>query len=88
MDGKLIIFSAPSGAGKTSIVNYLLNLSLPLEFSISATKALGSSISGLLSITHCTASSKDSNVFSSIVIGMVFHPLRFVFSDLFVVRIL
>ena len=37
MDGKLIIFSAPSGAGKTSIVNYLLNLSLPLEFSISAT---------------------------------------------------
>lgn len=35
--GKLIIFSAPSGAGKTTIVRYLLNQNLNLEFSISAT---------------------------------------------------
>jgi len=37
MKGKLIIFSAPSGAGKTTIVRYLLNQNLNLEFSISAT---------------------------------------------------
>jgi guanylate kinase len=36
MTGKLIIFSAPSGAGKTTIVKHLLNSGLPLEFSISA----------------------------------------------------
>ncbi len=35
--GKLIIFSAPSGAGKTTIVKYLLTKGLGLEFSISAT---------------------------------------------------
>jgi guanylate kinase len=35
--GKLIIFSAPSGAGKTTIVKYLLNAGLKLEFSVSAT---------------------------------------------------
>ena len=35
--GKLIIFSAPSGAGKTTIVKYLLGQNLNLEFSISAT---------------------------------------------------
>ncbi len=34
--GKLIIFSAPSGAGKTTIVKHLLNSGLNLEFSISA----------------------------------------------------
>lgn len=34
---KLIIFSAPSGAGKSTIVNYLLTQNLGLEFSISAT---------------------------------------------------
>lgn len=34
--GKCIIFSAPSGAGKTSIVNHLLSKELNLEFSISA----------------------------------------------------
>jgi guanylate kinase len=34
--GKLIIFSAPSGAGKTTIVQYLLHAGLNLEFSISA----------------------------------------------------
>lgn len=34
--GKCIIFSAPSGAGKTTIVRYLLSQNLGLEFSISA----------------------------------------------------
>lgn len=36
MNGKLIIFSAPSGSGKTTIVKHLLSTDLPLEFSISA----------------------------------------------------
>ncbi len=36
MEGKLIIFSAPSGAGKTTIVHRLLTSGLPLEFSVSA----------------------------------------------------
>lgn len=36
MNGKLIIFSAPSGAGKTTIVKQLLAAGLPLSFSISA----------------------------------------------------
>ena len=35
--GKLIIFSAPSGAGKTTIVHHLLSKIPALEFSISAT---------------------------------------------------
>jgi guanylate kinase len=34
---KLIIVSAPSGAGKTTIVRHLLSLPLPLSFSVSAT---------------------------------------------------
>jgi guanylate kinase len=35
--GKCIIFSAPSGAGKTTIVRHLLrNTNLPLGFSVSA----------------------------------------------------
>lgn len=33
---KCVIFSAPSGAGKTTIVHYLLNQNIGLEFSISA----------------------------------------------------
>ncbi len=37
MKGKLVIFSAPSGAGKTTIVKHLLQKDLNLEFSISAT---------------------------------------------------
>jgi guanylate kinase len=37
MPGKLVIISAPSGAGKTTICNYLLGSGLKLEFSISAT---------------------------------------------------
>jgi guanylate kinase len=36
MKGKLIIFSAPSGAGKTTIVKRLLKRDLNLEFSTSA----------------------------------------------------
>ncbi|WP_417199658.1 guanylate kinase [Bizionia sp.] len=37
-NGKLIVFSAPSGSGKTTIVRHLLGLdALNLEFSISAT---------------------------------------------------
>ena len=36
--GKLIVFSAPSGSGKTTIVQYLLKQEkLNLDFSISAT---------------------------------------------------
>lgn len=37
MSGKLIIFSAPSGAGKSTIVHYLLTKISKLEFSVSAT---------------------------------------------------
>jgi guanylate kinase len=36
-EGKLIIFSAPSGAGKTTIVHHLLKNIPGLEFSVSAT---------------------------------------------------
>ena len=35
--GKIIIFSAPSGSGKTTIVKHLLSLDIGLSFSISAT---------------------------------------------------
>jgi len=35
--GKLILFAAPSGSGKTSIVKFLLSQNLPLRFSVSAT---------------------------------------------------
>ena len=37
MSNKVIIFSAPSGAGKSTIVNHVLGLYPELEFSISAT---------------------------------------------------
>ena len=37
MQGKVIIFSAPSGAGKSTVVNHLLGLHPEFEFSISAT---------------------------------------------------
>lgn len=37
MEGKLIIFSAPSGAGKTTIVKYLLSIFPEISFSISCT---------------------------------------------------
>ncbi|MDR0393718.1 MAG: guanylate kinase [Tannerella sp.] len=35
--GKLIIISAPSGSGKSSVIRHLLQQGLPLQFSISAT---------------------------------------------------
>lgn len=46
--GKLLIFSAPSGAGKTTIVHHLLSKFPELEFSISATtrKARGDEQNG------------------------------------------
>jgi guanylate kinase len=37
LEGKLVIFSAPSGAGKTTIVKHLLSLELNFGFSVSAT---------------------------------------------------
>ena len=37
MDGKVIIFSAPSGAGKSTVVHHLLELHPEFEFSVSAT---------------------------------------------------
>ena len=37
MTGKLIIFSAPAGSGKSTIIDYLLTQNLGLSFSISAT---------------------------------------------------
>ena len=37
MSNKVVIFSAPSGAGKSTIVNHLLGIHSELEFSISAT---------------------------------------------------
>lgn len=36
LTGKLIIFSAPSGAGKTTIVHHILNKFKEIEFSVSA----------------------------------------------------
>ena len=37
MEGKLIIFSAPSGAGKTTIVKYIISKFKNVRFSVSAT---------------------------------------------------
>jgi len=37
MSGKIIVLSAPSGTGKTTIVRWLLQQNLNLEFSVSAT---------------------------------------------------
>ena len=34
--GKIVIFSAPSGSGKTTIVEHLLSKGLNMEFSVSA----------------------------------------------------
>lgn len=49
IDGKHLIFSAPSGSGKTTIVHHLLKLDLNLKFSISATsrKARSNETEGL-----------------------------------------
>jgi guanylate kinase len=48
MKGKSIIFSAPSGSGKTTIVKHLLQLDLNLDFSISACsrKPRGNEVNG------------------------------------------
>lgn len=49
-EGKLIVFSAPSGSGKTTIVHYLLSQpTLNLDFSISATsrKSRGKEVNGV-----------------------------------------
>lgn len=40
MNGKMFIFSAPSGSGKTTIVKHVLNFFPELEFSISATNRM------------------------------------------------
>lgn len=37
MKSKIVIFSAPSGAGKSTIINYLLSQNLHIAFSVSAT---------------------------------------------------
>lgn len=37
MSNKVVIFSAPSGAGKSTIVNHILGLHPEMEFSVSAT---------------------------------------------------
>lgn len=37
MSGKVVIFSAPSGAGKSTVISHLLGLHPEFEFSISAT---------------------------------------------------
>ena len=37
MEGKLIILSAPSGAGKSTIISHILKAGIPLQFSVSAT---------------------------------------------------
>jgi guanylate kinase len=49
MEGKLVIISAPSGAGKTTIVKHLLNSGLNLSFSVSATtrKVRGNETDGI-----------------------------------------
>jgi len=45
---KVLIVSAPSGAGKTTLVNHLLGAGMPLMFSVSATsrKPRGSEVNG------------------------------------------
>ena len=46
---RLIVFSAPSGAGKTTLVKYILSKFNEIEFSISATsrKPRGNEINGV-----------------------------------------
>lgn len=48
-EGKIIIFSAPSGAGKTTIVRHLLSMDHNFGFSVSATsrKPRGSEVNGV-----------------------------------------
>ena len=37
MNGKMVIISAPSGAGKSTMIRHLLEKGVKLEFSVSAT---------------------------------------------------
>ncbi len=48
-EGKIIIFSAPSGAGKTTIVRHLLSMNHNFGFSVSATsrKPRGNEVNGV-----------------------------------------
>ncbi len=48
MNGKLIVVSAPSGSGKTTIVRQVLNFGINLEFSVSACsrKPRGNEVNG------------------------------------------
>jgi len=48
-EGKIIIFSAPSGAGKTTIVRHLLSMGKNFAFSVSATsrKPRGKEVNGV-----------------------------------------
>ena len=49
MRGKVIIFSAPSGLGKTTLVKWLLEQKPELKFSISATsrQPRGTEVNGI-----------------------------------------
>ena len=40
MTNKLIVFSAPSGAGKTTLVKYIIETFNDIQFSISATSRI------------------------------------------------
>ena len=40
MTNKLIVFSAPSGAGKTTLVKYIIEIFSKIQFSISATSRI------------------------------------------------
>jgi len=50
MEGKLIIFSAPSGAGKTTIVKLMLERFSNLEFSISACSRVSDRVKWMVKI--------------------------------------
>ena len=83
-EGKLIIFSAPSGAGKTTIVRHLLGKIPDLEFSISATTrpARGEEVNGkdyyfisLAEFTHRIAN-KQFVEFEEVYTGTFYGTLR------------
>lgn len=83
-NGKLIIFSAPSGAGKTTIVHHLLGQIPNLEFSISATTrpARGEEVDGkdyyfisLPEFTHRIAK-KQFVEFEEVYTGTFYGTLR------------
>ena len=83
-NGKLIIFSAPSGAGKTTIVHHLLGEIPDLEFSISATtrQARGEEVDGkdyyfisLQEFTHRIAK-KQFVEFEEVYSGTFYGTLR------------